>query len=103
MCPAVTNLVPQGGSAETAVGTFLGNALDRVWEGDSECLGQLPEGQDRNVVLPSLDRSDVGSMDSTPEGEFFLGPATGFPRLAEVPTQPNEGTIFLGHALKGGR
>ena len=53
----------------------LRDAPDGLLECDSEGLGELPEGQDGDVVLGPFDASDVGAVDPTPEGEFFLRPA----------------------------
>lgn len=49
----------------------------------SQGLRQLIGGRDRDGLLTALDRTDVGTMQSTPGGEFLLRPSGGMAQLAD--------------------
>ena len=76
----------------------LRETANRVLERDIECFREPLEGEDRHVILAAFDGTDVGAMNTGPEGALLLGPAELFPGLPEISSELDERVVLSGHA-----
>lgn len=77
----------------------LRNTADGIHERDSECVRDLPQSQQGQVVFGPFHATDVGSMQTTFIRQIFLRPTQIFAGFSQEITEMSQHGVFRCHAV----